>query len=139
MGNMLKLSEGASLGLHAMAVIASNQGVNIKTEAIASMLNGSANHLSKVMQRLVKAGLAESVRGPAGGFQLARSADRITLLEIYEAIEGEFNSVDCMLSKKICDGSLCICGDVLRNINKLLYDHFSSTKLSQLVNVVNKI
>ncbi len=138
MGNMLKLSEGASLGLHAMAIIAKNTGENLKTENIARELDGSANHLSKVMQRLVRAGLAKSVRGPAGGFQLARPAEEISLLEIYEEIEGEFRPAECMLSKKICDGSICICGDVLRNINKIFYDHFKSTKLSQLVNVVQK-
>lgn len=136
MGNMLKLSEGASLGLHAMALIAKNKEGKLKTENIAREIGGSANHLSKVMQRLVKAGLAVSKRGPTGGFQLARPADEITLLEIYEAIEGEFKMTECMLSKKICDGSLCICGDVLSNINKIFYDHFKSTKLSQLVNVV---
>ncbi len=136
MGNMLKLSEGASLGLHAMALIAKNDGAKMKAEYIARELDGSANHLSKVMQRLVRAGLAKSVRGPAGGFQLARPAEEITLLEIYVAIEGEFHSAECMLSKKICDGDLCICGDVLRNINKIFYDHFNSKKLSQLVNVV---
>lgn len=45
-------------------------------------------YLRKVLQRLTRARLVASERGRGGGFRLARPADRITLLDIVEAIEG---------------------------------------------------
>jgi Rrf2 family protein len=44
--------------------------------------------LAKVLGQLVKAGLARSVKGPRGGYSLARAPKEITLLDIIEAVDG---------------------------------------------------
>ena len=44
--------------------------------------------LGKVLSQLVKAGLARSVKGPRGGYSLARAPGEITLLDIIEAVDG---------------------------------------------------
>lgn len=51
----------------------------------------SATYLSKVVQALVEAGILASVRGPAGGYSLARRATAISLLDIVCALDGIFD------------------------------------------------
>lgn len=136
MKNILQISEASSLGLHAMACLASYEGQSVTTKYLAEKLNGSSNHLSKIMQRLVKAGLVSSIRGPKGGFFLAADADDITLLDVYEAIEGRFNQVECLLSDKICRGGSCILGEALQETNKAVYDQLKNTRLSDLKHVL---
>jgi Rrf2 family protein len=45
-------------------------------------------YLLKALKALARAGVLHSVRGPGGGYRLARAAKRITLLEVVEAVEG---------------------------------------------------
>ena len=86
MANVLKMSDATILGLHAMVYLAGSHGkVDSKahsTRKIASVLNASEAHLSKVLQRLAHTGLLSSTRGPKGGFTLAKGSDQITLLDV---------------------------------------------------------
>lgn len=129
MQSTIKISEACSLALHTMALLAADHDTKYTTSQIAGILYASDNHLSKVMQRLVKAGLVRSVRGPGGGFTLSRPAGEITLLEIYETIEGPFSRNECLLSKQLCDGKNCLFGDLLERINREVYDHLSNHTL----------
>lgn len=47
------------------------------------------NYLEQIMNRLNKQGIVRSIRGKRGGFQLAKDPDRMTLLEVLKALEGE--------------------------------------------------
>jgi Rrf2 family protein len=87
------------------------------------------------MQRLVKVGLLRSVRGPRGGFTLAREPAEVTLLEVYEAIEGPVERATCVFGLPTCDGSNCILGCVLVEANQALLDHLSRTRLTDIRSV----
>ena len=56
-------------------------------------------YLFKVLQKLTKANILHSKRGPGGGFTLTRPATEITLLEIIEAVDGPMVN-DLKLSKQ---------------------------------------
>ena len=58
--------------------------------------------LAKIFQHLVKAGLVRSVRGAGGGFALARDPDKITVLDIIEAIEGKITLQRCQQEESDC-------------------------------------
>ena len=58
--------------------------------------------LAKILQDLTHKGLLVSQKGPAGGFGLARSAQRITLLQIIEAIDGDSFMHNCVLGFSKC-------------------------------------
>lgn len=60
----------------------------IVSQAISRDYDIPLEYLLKIMQELVKAGVLRSKRGPRGGFSLARSISKITMLEIIEAVEG---------------------------------------------------
>lgn len=55
--------------------------------------------VAKVIQRLVRAGLAHGTRGVSGGYRLARPASEIPLLEIVELFEGSRTDSDCVLGE----------------------------------------
>ncbi|CAN5480870.1 hypothetical protein BH09PLA1_BH09PLA1_01810 [soil metagenome] len=65
-----------------------NNGQASRAVQISKSTGVPVEYLRKVLQRLTRARLVASERGRGGGFRLARSADRITLLNIVEAIEG---------------------------------------------------
>ena len=111
---ILGISEAGSLALHTMAVLAKNPKRWVPTEKVAKALSASPHHLSKVLQRLAKQGLVEAVSGPSGGHRLIKPANQITLLEIYEIMEGKFKNQNCLFSKPICDGRNCILGGLLK-------------------------
>ncbi len=132
METMLKISDAASLALHAAVYLASNPDSRISNKQIASKLRVSKAHLSKVLQRLTKVGLVKSMRGPKGGFMLGKPSDKIALLNVYEAIEGPFVSKHCILETTICNENNCIFGDLLKSVEKQVYDYLSGTILSDL-------
>jgi len=139
MPNVLRVSEAASLALHTMVLLAANSGKLLSTREIASTLKVSEAHLSKVLQRLAREGLVESIRGPKGGFALARSSGRITLLEVYEAIEGPLGDTDCLLSKRLCDGDNCIMGPLLRDTNRKVREYLSKTTLAGVTDAYRSV
>lgn len=130
MGNALKISEAASLALHAMTIMAHKKDELVSVKNVSKDLSVSANHLSKVMQRLVKAGLVKSIKGYGGGFKITKSPEEITFLEIYEAIDGKFQPTNCLLNKPSCTQK-CIMGDLLTSLNSQVEEFFSKTKLSE--------
>ncbi len=132
MSTTLKISEAASIAFHSMSYLAANHGRLISSREIISTLKVSDAHLMKVLQRLVKAGLIKSIRGPNGGFLLSKSPDIITLLEIYESIEGRIRLGCCLLESHVCRGKKCILGNFIDNINKEVFNYLSKKNLTQL-------
>ena len=130
MKGILRLSEAASMGYHALAVLAGNPDNFLTAGEISRTISGSEAHLAKVMRKLVRAGLVNSTRGPGGGFKIARLADDITLLDIYEAVEGKFLLGDCMLDDPCCEENECIMGSLIRSVNLEVLEYFRSRKLS---------
>lgn len=132
-GNILKISEASSLALHAMIILAQNQDKLISVKDISMALDVSANHLSKVMQRLNKAGYIDSIKGFNGGFKLSEKPEKITFLDIYELFEGKLKCNNCLLTNQKCEGE-CILGDLVSSVNKMAHEKFSKTRLSDFVN-----
>jgi len=132
MTNVLRISNAVSLALHAMVYLAKQPDRLIPTHEIADVHGVSQNHLAKVCQRLEKAGLIQGTRGPNGGFRLAKPAEKITLLDIHEAIDGPFTPSDCLLEKPVCDGNRCVLDDLIKNVNQQVLRYFSQTTLAHL-------
>jgi Rrf2 family protein len=130
MATVLRISDAASLALHTMVLLADRRERPLTTKEIASTFKVSEAHLAKVMQRLAKAGLVLSAPGPHGGFHLAGGAERTTLLQVYEAIEGPMSSSDCLLGRRVCGGKECVLGKLVCNLNAQVKAHFSRTRLN---------
>ena len=132
MSSILKISDAASIALHAMIMLAEKENKLLSVRDIATKLDISANHLSKVMQRLVKAELVESVKGSGGGFKLYKTPAEVTFFEVYEAIDGKFKPSSCLLNKSLCQHH-CIMGGLVSSINNQVETFFKKTKLTDFI------
>jgi Rrf2 family protein len=126
------MSEAAAMGLHAIIFIAAAGKSRVQANQVASRLDVSAAHLSKVLQRLARSGLLRSTRGPAGGFVLSRPASKISLLEVYEAIEGPFTKIDCLLNRPICKKEKCEMVELAARIDGHIQSYFKTTTVADL-------
>ena len=132
MANLVRISESASLALHAAALLARRSDERVPNQEIAAALHASEHHLAKVMQQLVRAGVIYSTRGPKGGFQIRQSPEEITLLQLFEAVEGPLGDAECLLSEQVCDGSNCMVGELVYSVHRQVRQYLAETTLAQL-------
>jgi Rrf2 family protein len=127
-----KLSEATSLALHTMTFLSAVPEKTTSANEIARNLRVSEAHLAKVLQRLSKAGLLISNRGPKGGFRLAKDARDIKLREVYEVMEGRMRTKDCLYNEKICSGNGCVFHGLIGSVTKMFEQYLGSTSISDV-------
>ncbi len=92
----MRLSEGVEAAIHCAATLAGlDDGATLPGSALAAQFGLSPSYLLKHLQALTAAGVLESVPGPAGGYRLARTPERISLLDIVLAVEGPEPAFRC--------------------------------------------
>ncbi|OFX45374.1 MAG: Rrf2 family transcriptional regulator [Bacteroidetes bacterium GWA2_30_7] len=111
MAKIFALTEASSIALHSMVIIAKSKET-LNVVKISEVIGSSKHHVAKVLQRLVKDDLLDSFRGPFGGFILKKEPKSITLLEVYESIEGRIEIATCPVDKKICPFKKCIIDNI---------------------------
>ncbi|HDR90740.1 MAG TPA: Rrf2 family transcriptional regulator [candidate division Zixibacteria bacterium] len=134
MKNIVSFSEAASLGMHAMVLLAENPEVFMCTEQIAKEIGGSKHHLAKVIGRLSQAGLVESMSGPKGGVKLAKKPEEITYMDIFQAIEGPVSNSNCFLGRQYCRRKDCIFLDIRDELFTRIKEYFRVTTLGDFLN-----
>ena len=130
---LLNISEAMSIALHTCACLAEDPDRFHSARQISDKLGFSAHHFAKVVQQLVRAGLLETERGPAGGAKLARPPEDITLLEIYVAAGGHPSYKGCLLKHDICDGDSCALGKLMAKENERLITLLKNVRLDSIV------
>ena len=108
--SIVHLSDAALIAIHALAGLADSPGRLVQSKDLAAIIDASENHVAKVMQRLVKAGLVRSLEGPSGGFALAKSAGDISFKEAIEAVDGSLTGDFCPFRTDRCHPGDCIFG-----------------------------
>ncbi len=100
---MLRLSTKGQYGVRAMYEIARgypDEPVNIKS--ISRRQDVSIHYLEQILNRLRRAGLIKSVKGPGGGYLLTRPPEEISIAEILEELEGPFALTSCLNPEEGC-------------------------------------
>lgn len=133
MSHIVNISEAASIGIHVIVLIARSKSTNMNVKNLSEVTGASKNHIAKVMQRMVKYNFVKSTRGPSGGFVLNKPAEEISLLNIYEALEGEMAITICPFEHQICPFDQCMFGGVVHKVTNELRDYFTNKKVSDLI------
>jgi Rrf2 family protein len=89
------MAKGVEWALHTLLNLDMAGGGPVGSGQLADAHGLPAPYLNKQLQQLSRAGLLTSTPGPRGGFRLARPLDRITLLDVVEAIEGGTEAFQC--------------------------------------------
>jgi Rrf2 family protein len=123
----MKVAKSAAYALHAlMYMVRHSTQLPVTTATVAKAEGIPPDYLAKIFQQLVKARFVKAVRGRKRGYAFARPPEQISLLELFEAIEGHPLFDDCFLRHCECGGIpescriLSIWLDATRQIKELL-------------------
>ena len=93
----------------------------------------SLSYLEQLFGKLRRRALVESVRGPGGGYNLAREPSRVSVADIVRAVEEPLDSTQCG-GRENCHGDQrCMTHDLWEELNTTVYDFLAGVTLSQLV------
>lgn len=129
------VSKEVGYALQGMIYLARNENQKISTKQIAEEEKIPLPFLTKIFQNLHKHGLVQLARGKSGGVSLARSAKKISLLEIIEALEVSTKFCDCQKQflTQGCHVKKCHLKLVWEKAEHSLRKIFIKTKLSNLI------
>jgi Rrf2 family protein len=130
----MKMSTRGRYGLRVMMELAEHYGRGPMTvDSIAKRQDISAKYIHVLVMGLRSAGLIRSVRGPSGGYELARSPASITALDVLAAIEGRNAPVECVIDAAFCPRSTrCVARDVWCQVASAVDGVLSALTLEQL-------
>jgi Rrf2 family protein len=113
-----------------LAAATPNQPIGV--QKLAERLGVSATYLSKILTKLVKAGMIESASGARGGYRLKRNWENISFLDIIHTIEGKASLFDCSLDH----GPECAIQQVVLLAEEKMEDHLRNQTLAELAKKV---
>ena len=93
----------------------------------------SLSYLEQLFGKLRRRNLVESVRGPGGGYNLAREASAVSVADIVRAVEEPIDSTQCGGRENCHDNQRCMTHDLWEELNSTVYGFLESVNLSQLV------
>ena len=98
---MIKLTkkiEYSLIALKHMGLI--NRGQISTAKEIAVLYQIPRELLAKILQQLTRDGYISSVQGPKGGYELSRSPEDVSIVELFKTIEGEAGFTDCVSNNR---------------------------------------
>jgi Rrf2 family iron-sulfur cluster assembly transcriptional regulator len=93
----------------------------------------SLSYLEQLFGKLRRRRLVESVRGPGGGYYLARPAAELSVADIVRAVEEPIDSTQCGGRENCHDNQRCMTHDLWEELNTTVYGFLDGVKLSHLV------
>jgi Rrf2 family transcriptional regulator, iron-sulfur cluster assembly transcription factor len=139
----MKISTQSRYGLRALFDIAYHSaGLSTQVKDISSRQAISPRYIEQIFQKLKRAGIIKSVRGPAGGYYLAKKIDEVTVGDVVRATEGPINLVHCSggkTSRKGCERMAeCVVKDVWSEASNRLMTYLDSITLEDLCKEAQK-
>ena len=94
----------------------------------------SLSYLEQLFGKLRRHGLVESVRGPGGGYRLARAAESISVADVIVAVDEPIDATKCG-GRENCndDGKRCMTHELWANLNQHIFGYLRSVNLAELV------
>jgi Rrf2 family iron-sulfur cluster assembly transcriptional regulator len=91
------------------------------------------SYLEQLFGKLRRYGLVESVRGPGGGYCLARPTSEMTVTDIIRAVDEPLDATQCGGRENCRDDERCMTHELWSTLNDKMYEFLSSVTLAELV------
>ena len=121
---MLDLALHYEQGAVTLADIAQRQGISL-------------SYLEQLFARLRRHGLIDSIRGPGGGYNLAKDPNEIAIADIVVAINENIDATGCGGDNKCPDDETCLTHYLWEKLSDRIYEFLNSITLGDLVNREN--
>jgi len=135
----VKLSTQIRYGVRSLCDIAYNSAGSVaQIKDISERQSISPRYIEQIFQRLKKAGIIKSVRGPLGGYFLSRRPEEISLGDVVRAVDGkDIQLVVCLGekrgTKKACERyGHCPTADVWMEASRRLMEYFDSITINNI-------
>ena len=93
----------------------------------------SLSYLEQLFGRLRRQDLVASLRGPGGGYSLARSAADISVADVVQAVDEVLDATQCHGQQDCCEQHSCMTHDLWASLNQKMVDYLASVSLQSLV------
>jgi Rrf2 family transcriptional regulator, iron-sulfur cluster assembly transcription factor len=138
-GVVMRLTTKGRFAVTAMIDLALRQGNGpVTLSGISQRQAISLSYLEQLFGKLRRHEIVESVRGPGGGYSLARSADKVTVADIIIAVDEPLDATQCG-GKENChgadaaSGTRCMTHELWATLNAKMVDYLDSVTLQDLV------
>jgi len=108
-------------------------GAPVTLAQISERQKISLSYLEQLFGKLRRGELVESVRGPGGGYHLARDAAKVTIADIIRAVEEPLDSTQCGGRENCRENQRCMTHDLWEELNTTVQGFLAGVTLSHLV------
>src|SRR6185436_17676947 len=130
----MRLTTKGRFAVTAMIDLAMRNGEGPVTLAdISDRQKISLSYLEQLFGKLRRKGLVSSVRGPGGGYNLARPTPEVSVADIIVAVDEPIDATQCGGKENCKDEQKCITHDLWTDLNKHIFEYLRAVKLSDLV------
>jgi Rrf2 family iron-sulfur cluster assembly transcriptional regulator len=130
----MRLTTKGRFAVTAMTDLALHGGREpVTLAAISGRQRISLSYLEQLFGRLRRCQLVDSVRGPGGGYRLARSPALISVAEVVRAVDESLDATRCGGDENCKDEARCLTHDLWTNLNSRMYEYLMSVTLADLV------
>ena len=105
----------------------------VTLSAISERQHISLSYLEQLFGKLRRAKLVTSVRGPGGGYCLARPTNAISVAEIITAVDEPIDATQCGGKENCIDDRRCVTHDLWATLNEKMNDYLTSVTLADVV------
>ena len=130
----MRLTTKGRFAVTAMVDLATRGGKGPVTLAgISERQRISLSYLEQLFGKLRRNNVVASVRGPGGGYCLARPANKISIVDIIIAVDEALDATNCEAKGTCQDGKPCLTHDLWFGLNESIHEYLGKINLQQLV------
>lgn len=114
-----------------------HQSAPVSLAEISRRQNISLSYLEQLFGKLRRRKLVDSVRGPGGGYRLARDMAAVSVVDVILAVDEPIDATQCGGKENCHDDQKCVTHDLWANLNQHIFDYLGAVTLKQLVDAQN--